>query len=289
MRVLNIGSLNIDIVYRVPHIVRPGETLSSFSAARHAGGKGLNQSVALARAGVEAAHAGAVGQDGLFLRELLEKEHVDCSGIEVLRDEPTGCAVIQVADDGENAIVLLHGANFAVTPERIRRALEKMPEGSVVLLQNEISSLKECMELAAKMNLRIFFNPSPMDKTIGALPLEAVDTFLVNEGEARALQTCAGERISRCNILTTLGARGAEYRGRNGEFVRVPAANAGKAVDTTGAGDTFTGYFVASLVQGEDPEAAMKRAAAAAAIAVTRPGAAESIPYLSEIIGNPDK
>ena len=289
MQVLNIGSLNIDIVYRVPHIVRPGETLSSFSVARHAGGKGLNQSIALARAGVRVSHAGAVGRDGLFLRELLKKEHVDCSGIEVLPDAPTGCAVIQVADDGENAIVLLHGANFEVTPEIVRRAVEKMPGGSVVLLQNEISSSRECIEFAAKRKLRIFFNPSPMDKTIAGLPLEEIDTFLVNEEEARELETCAGKRLGNCNILTTLGARGAEYRGRNGEFVRVPAVHAGKAVDTTGAGDTFTGYFIASLVRGKDPEEALQTAAAAAAVAVTRPGAAESIPYLSEIIGDPDK
>jgi len=283
VRVLNIGSLNIDIVYRVPHIVRPGETLSSFSVARHAGGKGLNQSVALARAGVEVAHAGAIGRDGMFLKELLEKENVDCSGIEVLRNEPTGCAVIQVADDGENSIILLHGANFEITPRIVRDALGKMPEGSIVLLQNEISSLKECIEFAAEMNLRIFFNPSPMDKTIGDLPLEAVDTFLVNENEARDLKMCAGKRIAGCNILTTFGARGAEYRGRCGEFMQIPAANAGNAVDTTGAGDTFTGYFVGSLVQGKKPEDALKTAAAAAAVAVTRHGAAESIPYMDEL------
>ena len=283
MQVLNIGSLNIDIVYRVPHIVRPGETLSSFSVNRHAGGKGLNQSVALARAGVEVAHAGAIGQDGMFLRELLEKENVDCSGIEVLQNEPTGCAVIQVADDGENSIILLHGANFEVTPATVRKALEKMPKGSLVLLQNEISSLKECIEFAAEMNMRIFFNPSPMDKTIAALPLEAVDTFMVNENEARDLKMFTGKRIAGCNILTTFGARGAEYRGCGGEFIQVPAASAGNVVDTTGAGDTFTGYFIASLVQGKNPEAALKAAAAAAAVAVTRHGAAESIPYLDEL------
>ena len=283
MQVLNIGSLNIDIVYRVPHIVNPGETLSSFSVSRHAGGKGLNQSIALARAGVKAVHAGAIGLDGMFLKELLEKENIDCSEIAVFQNEPTGCAVIQVADDGENSIILLHGANFKITPEIVRKALEKMPEKSVVLLQNEISSLKECIEIASQMNMRIFFNPSPMDTTISDLPLEAIDTFLVNENESIELKKCAGKRIENCNILTTFGSDGAEYCGCNGEYVRIPAARVDNVVDTTGAGDTFTGYFVASLIQGKTPEKALKTAAAAAAVSVTRHGAAESIPYVHEL------
>ena len=285
MQVLNIGSLNIDIVYRVPHIVHPGETLSSYSVSKHAGGKGLNQSIALARAGVDVAHAGAIGRDGMFLKELLEKEKVDCSEIAVLENEPTGCAVIQVADDGENSIILLHGANFEITPDMVGNALRKMPEKSIVLLQNEISSLKECIEIAAGMNMRIFFNSSPMDKTIRDLPLELIDTFLVNENESRELKKSAGNRIANCNILTTFGTAGAEYRGCSGEFIRVPAARAGNAVDTTGAGDTFTGYFIASMVQGKTPEEALKTAAAAAAVSVTRHGAAESIPYLHELNG----
>lgn len=283
MQVLNIGSLNIDIVYRVPHIVQPGETLSSYSVSKHAGGKGLNQSIALARAGVEVAHAGAIGRDGMFLKELLEKEKVDCSEIAVLENEPTGCAVIQVADDGENSIILLHGANFEITPDMIGNALRKMPEKSIVLLQNEISSLKECIEIAAGMNMRIFFNSSPMDKTISDLPLELIDTFLVNENESSELKKSAGKRIVGCNILTTFGTAGAEYRGCDGEFIRVPAAKASNAVDTTGAGDTFTGFFIASMVQGKAPEEALKTAAAAAAVSVTRHGAAESIPYQHEL------
>ena len=283
MQVLNIGSLNIDIVYRVPHIVNPGETLSSSSVSKHAGGKGLNQSIALARAGVKVVHAGAIGQDGMFLKELLEKENIDCSEIAVFQDEPTGCAVIQVADGGENSIILLHGTNFKITPEIVRKALEKMPEKSIVLLQNEISSLKECIEIASQMNMRIFFNPSPMESSIGDLPLEAIDTFLVNENESIELKKCAGKRIANCNILTTLGSDGAEYCGRDGEYVRIPAVKVADAVDTTGAGDTFTGYFIASLIQGKTPEKALKTAAAAAAVSVTRHGAAESIPYMHEL------
>ena len=283
MQVLNIGSLNIDLVYRVPHIVQPGETLSTFSVSRHAGGKGLNQSVALARAGVKVSHAGVIGQDGIFLKELLEKEDVDCSNITVMQDHPTGCAIIQVADDGENSIILLHGTNYCITPEIIRDTLKKIPEKSIVLLQNEISALKECIAIASEMNMRIFFNPSPMDQTITDLPLEAIDTFLVNEYESRELKKLAGKRIANCNILTTFGADGAEYCGQDGEIIRIPAVKVGNAVDTTGAGDTFTGYFVASLIRGKNIEDALQTAAAAAAIAVTRNGAAEAIPYMNEV------
>ena len=283
MQVLNIGSLNIDVVYRVPHIVRNGETLASRSVSKHAGGKGLNQSIALARAGVKTAHAGAIGQDGVFLKELLKKEGVDCSEIAVISDEPTGCAIIQVADDGENSIILLRGTNFCVTPAIVRKALEKMPENSIVLLQNEISALKECIEIASAMNMRIFFNPSPMDESIGDLPLELIDTFLVNENESRELNALAGRRIANCNVLTTFGADGAEYCGRDGDVIRIAAVKADNVIDTTGAGDTFTGYFIASLVHGRTPEDAMKTAAAASAVAVSRPGAAEAIPYMNEL------
>ena len=130
--------------------------------------------------------------------------------------------------------------------------------------------------------MRIFFNPSPMDKTISDLPLEAIDTFLVNENESIELKKCAGKRIENCNILTTFGAEGAEYCGRSGEYVRIPAVKVAEAVDTTGAGDTFTGYFIASMILGKTPEEALKTAAAAA-LSVTRHGAAESIPYMHEL------
>ena len=133
------------------------------------------------------------------------------------------------------------------------------------------------------MKMRIFFNPSPMDESIGDLPLESIDTFLVNENESRELKALAGGRIADCNVLTTFGADGAEYCGRDGEVIRIAAVKADNVVDTTGAGDTFTGYFIASLVQGKNPEEAMKTAAAASALAVSRHGAAESIPYMKEL------
>jgi len=284
MNVLNIGSLNIDLVYRVPHIVQPGETIAARSFARFAGGKGLNQSIALARAGAAVCHAGAIGNDGLFLRKMLESEGVDCSGIAVLEQIPTGSALIQVADDGENSIVVCGGANQELELPMVEAALGRMAPGDAVLLQNEISALPDIFQAAAARRLRLFFNPSPMVNALAELPLELADTLLVNEGEGALLNRLAPEKLAQCNVLTTLGSRGACYRSRSGETFAVPAAKASKIVDTTGAGDTFTGYFVAGLARGLAVDAAMTEAAAAAAIAVSRPGAAASIPYARELV-----
>ena len=283
MKVLNIGSLNIDLVNRVDHIVRPGETAPVLSFARFAGGKGLNQSVALARAGAEVLHAGAVGADGLFLKELLESEGVECSGIAVLKEVPTGYALIQVAKDGENAILVNGGANHAVTQELAEKVLSRMEPGDILLLQNEISSLPEIFRSAAAKKLRIFFNPSPLTPGIAELPLELADTLLVNEEEAAALRAAVPEKFAACNTVTTMGAKGAEFRSVDGETVFVPAFPAPKVVDTTGAGDTFTGFYVSAIARGADVRQALTEGAAAAAIAVSRPGAAAAIPRRSEL------
>ena len=283
MKVLNIGSLNIDLVNRVDHIVRPGETAPVLSFARFAGGKGLNQSVALARAGAETLHAGAVGADGLFLRELLESEGVDCSGVAVLEEVPTGYALIQVAKDGENAILVNGGANHAVTPELAEKVLSFMAPGDILLLQNEISSLPEIFRSAAAKKLRIFFNPSPFTPEIAELPLELADTLLVNEEESAALRAAVPEKFAACSTVTTKGAQGAEFRSPGGETVFVPAFPAPEVVDTTGAGDTFTGFYVAAIARGEGVRQALTEGAAAAAIAVSRPGAAAAIPRRGEL------
>ena len=171
MKVLNFGSLNIDFVYRVRDFVRPGETISAASFARFPGGKGLNQSIALARAGARVLHAGAVGTDGGFLVDLLRENGVDCSLVAVIDDTPTGHAVIQVADSGENSIVLYPGANHRIADELIDRALALTAPGDILLLQNEISAMPEIMRRAAERNLRIFFNPAPMTGAVAAYPL----------------------------------------------------------------------------------------------------------------------
>ena len=277
MKVLNFGSLNIDLVYRVRDFVRPGETISAASFARFPGGKGLNQSIALARAGAKVLHAGAVGADGGFLLELLRESGVDCSAVAVVDDVPTGHAVIQVSDAGENSIVLYPGANHRIAAELIDRALAKTEPGDVLLLQNEISSMADIMRRATERNLRIFFNPAPMMEAVASYPLELVDTLIVNETEWEALHAC--RPALRCNILKTLGARGALYN----DSIFVPAQRVDEVVDTTAAGDTFIGYFIAELLAGKDVESAMKTATAASAWCIQRAGAAPSIPRRIEL------
>ncbi len=277
MKVLNFGSLNIDLVYRVREFVRPGETISAQSFSRFAGGKGLNQSIALARAGAKVLHAGAVGKDGGLLLELLRENGVDHSLVATVEDTPTGHAVIQVADSGENSIVLYTGANHRIAGELIDRALAATEPGDILLLQNEISSMNDIMRRAAERGLRIFFNPAPMTKAVAEYPLELVDTLIVNETEAEALASC--RLPAGVNVLKTLGARGAVYN----DTIRVPAHRVEHVVDTTAAGDTFIGYFIAGLLRGDDVRFAMETASAASAWCIQRAGAATSIPYRRDL------
>lgn len=272
MKVINFGSLNIDLVYRVRDIARPGETIAAEGFSRFAGGKGLNQSIALARAGATVLHAGAVGRDGAFLLDTLRESGVDCSAVAVDPDASSGHAVIQVADSGENAIVLYPGTNRRISHELIREAFSRAEAGDVLLLQNEISSIPEIMREAAKRRMRIFINPAPMTEAVAGYPLELADTLIVNELEWAALDR---RRLpGSVNILRTLGARGAVYN----DSIRVAAKKVDKVVDTTGAGDTFIGYFIAELLRGRNVEAAMETASAASAWCIQRAGAAASIP-----------
>jgi ribokinase len=277
MKVINFGSLNIDLVYHVREFARPGETISATGFARFAGGKGLNQSVALARAGAEVFHAGAVGADGGFLLDVLRESGADCSAVAVDPEVPTGHAVIQVADSGENLIVLYPGANHRITPELTERALANAEVGDILLLQNEISSIPGIMRAASKRGMRIFFNPAPMTSAVAEYPLELVDTLIVNETEWEAVAGC--QLPSALNILKTLGARGAVYN----DDIRVPADHVDRVVDTTAAGDTFIGYFIAELLRGAGVSAAMTTAAAASAWCIQRPGASPSIPWRKDL------
>ena len=277
MKVLNFGSLNIDFVYRVRDFVRPGETIPALSFSRFAGGKGLNQSLALARAGAKVLHAGAVGVDGGFLLELLRENGVDHSLVATVEDTPTGHAVIQVADSGENSIMLYPGANHRITDELIDRALSATEPGDILLLQNEISCITTIMLRAAERGLRIFFNPAPMTKAVAVYPLDFVDTLIVNETEWEALTRWRPPL--KVNVLHTLGARGSVYNGK----IIVPAERVEKVVDTTAAGDTFIGYFIAELLAGRDVESAMKTATRASAWCIQRVGAAPSIPRKSDL------
>ena len=282
-KILNIGSLNLDYVYAVPHFVAAGETLLASRRDVFAGGKGLNQTVAAARAGAEVCHGGAVGADGDMLLDLLRDAGADVSAVARV-DVPTGHAVIQVSPQGENAIIILGGANRAVSPETVGIALEKVGPGDILLLQNEINGLDHIIRRAARKGLRILFNPAPMEKAVKDLPLELLDTLIVNEGEGKAL---AGDMDAlkaaypNQKILLTQGSRGASLW-TGSEVIFQPAFPV-KAVDTTAAGDCFLGYYAAALAEDLPYADALRLAAAASALAVQRPGAAPSIPVRSEV------
>ena len=184
MKILNFGSLNIDYVYNVDHFVQKGETISSSQMNIFSGGKGLNQSVALGRAGAKVFHAGRIGKDGEFLVEQLKEAGVNTDLVVVDEDCSTGHAIIQNDAEGDNCILLYGGANQRITKEQIDAALEQFDAGDYLVLQNEISNLPYLMEKAAEKQMKIVLNPSPMDEKIKALPLDKVTLFFVNEIEA---------------------------------------------------------------------------------------------------------
>ena len=276
-RILNFGSLNIDLVYRVPRIVRPGETLAGRERSVFAGGTGANQSMALARAGVGVCHAGKVGDDGRWLVENLAGSGVDTRHV-LFGDEPTGHAVIQVADDGENAIVLFGGGNQAITVDEADRVLAGFGEGDLLLVQNEISELPHIIQGAAERGMFVAFNPAPFGSEVASYPLDRVDLFVVNKLEAAELEAIDLD----AELVVTLGSEGALYRHGEDE-IRVAAPRV-EAVDTTGAGDTFVGYFLAGRMRGYAVRPCLEIACRAAAICVTRPGAADSIPCWDEVM-----
>lgn len=290
-KALVIGSINIDKVYELEHIVRPGETVSSRKYRTAWGGKGLNQAIALSRGGADTALAGCVGAPELeALTAVCAEAGVDAARIRA-RSVTTGHAIIQVDANGQNCIIVEPGANGTVDPDDIAAFLEGYGTGDILLTQNEISHMPEVLRAAHEKGLTVVLNPSPFSAEILSWPLECVDIFLVNEIEGEALSgESAPEKIldtlrrrfPRAAIVLTLGHDGAMYADKMERF-SVPARRV-TAVDTTAAGDTFTGYFLAMLLRGGTPKDAMEIAATAAAIAVTRPGAVPSIPWLEETL-----
>ncbi len=290
-KIINFGSLNIDWVYRVPHFVGPGETLSAEDRQRFAGGKGLNQSLAAARAGAQVLHVGRIGPDGGFLRALLEESKVD-THLLLQTQSPTGHTVIQVTPQGENAILVLQGANGCFTLQEMEQALEAASPGDWVLVQNEINLVPQLIQLAHSRGLQVAFNPSPMPQDLQAYPLDLVDLFLLNRGEAARLAGREGspqalldhlrQTYPGASLVLTLGSQGVLYRDARQTLCH--AAYPTQAVDTTGAGDTFCGYFLAASLQGRPVADGLALASMAASIAISRPGAAPSIPVLEEVL-----
>lgn len=291
MKILNIGSLNIDYVYDVEHFVARGETLSSACRSVFAGGKGLNQSIALGRAGAEVYHAGLIGSEGGFLRDLLAESGVDVGFVRTVDDCPTGHAIIQRASDGDNCIILFGGANRRVDEAFVDEVLEHFSEGDWLLLQNETSCLPYVIRAAKRRGMRVVINPSPADDLLFECPLELVDCFVLNEGEAERLSGRSGSvdrmlsamrgRFPGASVVLTAGEDGSVCS--EGDAVIAQAAFRTDAVDTTAAGDTFTGYYLAERARGTGVSDALRTASAAAALAVSRAGAAPSIPTRAEV------
>jgi ribokinase len=299
MKVLVYGSLNIDLIFSVDHVVRPGETISSTSLTRSAGGKGANQAAALAKAGLSAYAAGKTGADGRFLRELLQSYGVNTERI-VEYPGATGQAIIQLDKNRQNSIVLYSGGNGAITMEEITRTLADFGPGDSIILQNEIALLREIITGAKRRALAVYFNPSPYDRAIEDLPLDMVDMFFVNEIEGAALAASGGagsgpdtlpeildrlvSRFPRAEIILTAGEKGAWY-GR-GEIREQADAVEVEVADTVGAGDTFTGYFIAARARRFSVSQALAIACKAAAITVSRVGAMEAIPFAAEVFAS---
>ncbi len=291
MSFLNFGSLNLDVVYQVPRIATTGETVAAKSVDVFPGGKGLNQSIALARAGAEVFHAGLVGEDGGILEEALRESGVDIRYLNRTKTR-TGNAVIQVDETGRNSIVLFGGANRENSLEYIEETLSHFHEGDCLVLQNEVNLLDELIDRAYEKGMSIALNPSPYNGLLDRCRLDKVDLFLLNEVECRQMTgektpeeglDALCESYPRAEFVLTLGEEGAFF-GATRQSVFCPALPV-EAIDTTGAGDTFTGYFLAAYWgKGLSAERSLQTATVGAALSVTRKGAAGAIPTREEVL-----
>ncbi len=290
MKIINIGSMNIDRVYEVAHFINPGETIASKNMETYVGGKGLNQSVALASAGAFVFHAGMIGDDGVILKNYLEFRGVDTRFVRTING-PSGHAVIQVDEDGENGILLYGGANQCITEAFIDEVLDYAGPDDILLLQNEISGMEYILKQASQKGIRIALNPSPIDDRLLDMPLELVTWFILNEIEGRALtgkdqpQEILEEmqlKYPGRHVVLTLGSNGVVYS-KDRQYYQHGIFKVA-AVDTTAAGDTFTGFFLAGVLKGLKAAECLRIASAAAALAVSKAGAAPSIPMLQEVI-----
>lgn len=293
MKVLNFGSLNIDYVYQMEHFIRPGETAPCKTLTTGCGGKGLNQSIALAKAGTEVYHAGLYGQEGQFLLDKMNAAGVDTSLMR-LGQGANGHAIIQVDENGQNCIILYGGTNRQITESYADEVLSHFAAGDVLVLQNEINNMPYIMKKAHERGLRIAFNAAPYGQEILGYPLETVTWLIVNEIEGAGLSgktdfdEIAGTLMQKypgMGIMLTMGKSGCLYKSAD-ETVRLGACHV-DAVDTTAAGDTFIGYFVRGILQGLSMKDTLWQATVASAIAVTRPGAGDSVPAIDEVLSSP--
>lgn len=290
-RIITLGSLNLDFTYQLPKPLEVGETLSSLSYRCGAGGKGANQSIAAARAGAEVYHAGRIGSDGTLLRRTLADSGVRLDFLEEV-ETPTGHAVVLINDAGDNSIVLYGGANRTIDDAFIDRVTSAAKPGDILLLQNEITNIDHAMEAGKKAGMRVAFNFAPFDpKLAPELPLSLCDYLFLNRIEAggiagksdveEILETLA-RRYPETELVLTLGPEGAVALTPAGERFHADSPRV-EVVETTAAGDTFIGYYLAGILDGLKPGKALERACRAAALCCSRAGAAESIPTRAEL------
>lgn len=289
MKVLNFGSMNLDYVYAVDHMVMPGETQSSQGMEIFLGGKGFNQSAALAKAGVEVYQAGQIGEDGRIFLDTAKEFGIHSDYIKVW-DGKTGHAIIQVDKNGQNCILLYGGGNRGITRKMVDEVLTGFDKGDILLLQNEINELDYIIEQAYAKGMQIYLNPSPFDASLDTCDMSKISCFLLNEieggqisgeSEPEKIVDAILAKYENAKIVLTLGGEGSMYADKEKRCYQ-PIVKV-EAVDTTAAGDTFTGYFIAGVLQGMSVEDTLKMCATASGIAVSRHGAAPSIPYMDEV------
>lgn len=290
MKVLNFGSLNLDYVYSVDHMVTPGETLASYGMNIFCGGKGLNQSIALAKAGVEVYHAGMIGDEGDVLLKTCREGGVKADYIRKIEGK-SGHTIIQVDKDGQNCILLYGGANQSITKEYVDEVLGHFEKGDILLLQNEVNMLDYIIDSAYDRGMMIILNPSPYNSALDACDFHKISMFLLNEIEGAQV---TGEKETdkileklkeiypEAKVVLTLGGDGSVYQHKEEQYRQ--GIFKVKAVDTTAAGDTFTGYFISSIIEGLPVPEGLRLAAKASAIAVSREGATASIPLKDEVL-----
>ena len=287
MKILNFGSINKDFFYSVNDFVKPGETISSIRYNVKIGGKGLNQSVGISKAGQKIYHAGIINEDDTFILDKLKKWNINCENI-LLSNNPTGHAIIQVDKKGENSIIIHGGANHDVDIKFIKSVLSKFDSGDILVLQNEINNIKEIIDRAHHKKMKIVFNPAPFNNEILSYDLNKISTLILNQTEGEALSKekkpdgilkVLNSKFNNTEIILTLGEKGSLYSFKD-ELVKIKAHKL-DTVDTTGAGDTFIGYYVAGIASKKSKKDNLNRASEAAAIATTKLGGAESIPRIN--------
>lgn len=282
--IINFGSINLDYVYSVEHFVKDGETITAQARNVFFGGKGLNQSIAAARAGGRVFHAGMIGDGGESIVQYLAESGVETRYIGHA-NAAQGHAVIQVDSSGRNSIIVFPGSNHELSQAYVDGVLSQFPDGGYLILQNEISCVEYIVDQAHAAGFHVVFNASPIDSSLTRIPIDKLSWLMINETEGAALSGSheprkmigiLHERYPQVSIVLTLGGDGVMCINK-GIFSSFGIYDT-EVVDTTAAGDTFTGYFVACLAAGCSLSDTIKMATAASAIAISYPGASPSIP-----------